>query len=101
MSDEHTRQDSIDEIRRIRKEDEVSSSDLNDGLCAGYMTINQLRVGFENMARSCMFDIERHAGGEYKFSGRNTFTLWAGYWECAKINGIIDPDSDALDMNNW
>jgi len=38
----------------------------------------------------------REPNGEYKFSGRNTFTLWAGYWECAKINGLISSESDAL-----
>ena len=63
------------------------------------MNIDELRAQFETMAKSCMFDITRQESGEYRSSGRNTFILWAGYWECAKINGIIPPDSDALDMN--
>jgi len=64
-------------------------------------TVNELRIDFENMAMSNMFDIKRLPNGEYKSTGRNTFILWAGYWECAKINRIIDPESDALKMNNF
>jgi len=66
-----------------------------------YKTIDEIRVEFESMARSCMFDIERIGDGEYRNTGRNTFILWAGFWECAKINGIIDPDSSVLDMNKY
>lgn len=64
-------------------------------------TVDELRQEFERMATGCMFDIERLANGEYKHRERNTFILWAGFWECAKINGVIDPESDALKMNNW
>jgi len=63
------------------------------------LTLQELRVQFEDMAKSCMFDITRSQTGEYEYDGRNTFILWAGYWECAKINGIIPADSDALKMN--
>lgn len=63
-------------------------------------TIGELRVDFERMARSSMFDIDRLPSGEYKITGRNTFILWAGFWECAKINGIIDTESCALEMNH-
>jgi len=63
-------------------------------------TVSQLRGDFERMAKSSFFDIERLQNGEYKTSGRNTFMLWAGYWECAKLNGVIPPESGVLDMNN-
>lgn len=63
-------------------------------------TLSQLRSDFEHMAKSSFFDIERLSCGEYKTNGRNTFILWAGYWECAKSNGVIPPESSALDMNN-
>lgn len=53
------------------------------------------------MAKSSMFDIERLPTGEYKCSGRNTFILWSGYWECAKRNGIINIESDVLKMNDF
>jgi hypothetical protein len=52
-------------------------------------TLIELREEFEEMAVNCMFDIERNSNGEYENTGRNTFMLWAGYWECARINGII------------
>lgn len=64
------------------------------------MTVNELREDFEHMAKSSFFDIERLPNGEYKSSGRNTFMLWAGYWECAKAAGLIPFDSSALDMND-
>ena len=52
-------------------------------------TLDELRKEFEHMAKSSMFDIERNSSGEYK---GHTHTLWAGYWECAKANGIITGD---------
>jgi len=66
-----------------------------------YISLEELRKQFEGMAMSNMFDIERLPTGEYKSTGRNTFILWAGFWECAKNNGIIDHNSDALKMNCW
>ena len=65
-----------------------------------YLTIDELRIQVEHMARSNMFDIQRVPSGEYKMSGRNTFILWAGFWECAKLHSVINPDSCALNMNN-
>ena len=65
------------------------------------MQVEELRINFEKMAKSSHFDIERLPGGEYKSTGRNTFILWAGYWECAKKFGVISPDSDALKMNEY
>ena len=64
-------------------------------------TIQELREQFERMAVSSHFDIVRMDNGEYRTSGRNTFMLWAGFWECAKINGVIDPESSALEMNRF
>ncbi len=64
-------------------------------------TVNELRDEFECMAKSCKFDIERLPSGEYKSAGRNTFIFWCGYWECAKINGIILVDSDILKMHDF
>lgn len=64
------------------------------------ITIGKLRDDFEDMAQCCHFDIERHVNGEYKTEGRNTFILWAGYWECARMNGVIDKNSDPLKMND-
>ena len=58
-------------------------------------TINELRAEFENMAMNNMFGITRNDQGEYIGT---TFCLWAGYWECAKINGIITGE-DALFKN--
>ena len=63
-------------------------------------TIEKIRSDFERMAKSCFFDIDRLPNGEYKITGRNTFILWAGYWECAKANGVIPSDSSALKMND-
>jgi len=63
-------------------------------------TVNELRAEFERMAVSSFFDIDRLPNGEYKTTGRNTFMLWAGYWECAKANGVIPTDSCALTMND-
>lgn len=71
---------------------------MSDLLC-DYKTIDDLRTQFEYMAMSNFFDIERLDCGEYRSTGRNTFILWAGFWECAKINGIINPNSSVLDMN--
>ena len=65
-------------------------------------TLIELREEFENMATDCMFDITRFSNGEYDDSGRNTFTLWAGYWQCAKINGIITgEDAKVENMNKF
>lgn len=55
-------------------------------------TLQELRSEFEEMAVSCMFDITRTKTGAYTDRGRSTYMLWAGYWECAKINGIITGD---------
>lgn len=60
-------------------------------------TIAELREEFERRAKSDKFGINRNEHGEYKGS---TFYLWAGYWECAKINGIISgEDADVMKMN--
>lgn len=64
-----------------------------------YLTVDELRIQFENMAKSNHFSIERKFHGEYESTGRNPFILWAGYWECARLHGIIRPESCALDMN--
>lgn len=64
-------------------------------------TIDELRADFEKMAKSSMFNVQRYSSGEYESRGRNTFILWAGYWECAKKNGIIPDDSDVLKMNDF
>lgn len=62
-------------------------------------TLVKLREEFEHMAKSSMFSIKRNKHGEYMGT---TFCLWAGYWECAKINGIIlGEDADVLKMNNF
>jgi len=60
-------------------------------------TITELRQEFERMAMSCKFSIKRNGHGEYQGS---TFCLWAGYWECAKNNGIIiGDDADYKNSN--
>lgn len=46
-------------------------------------SLEELRIDFEGMARSCKFDISRMANGEYEHSGRNTFMLWADDGETA------------------
>lgn len=61
-------------------------------------SIPELRADFERMAKSSHFDIDRLDNGEYKATGRNTFILWAGYWECAKQNGVIPTDSTINEM---
>ena len=66
-----------------------------------YLTITELRARFEYFAMSCFFDIDRNMHGEYKNTGRNTFALWAGYWRCAKDSGLINPNSDVLQMNKY
>lgn len=62
-------------------------------------TLQELRSDFEKMAVYCMFDITRNKNGEYVDTPRSTYMLWAGYWECAKTNGIIEPHSDWIDSN--
>ena len=65
-------------------------------------TLAELRAEFEDMAKNCMFDIERLPNGCYKDIGRNTFMLWAGYWQCAKINGIITgEEAEIKNMNKF
>ena len=54
------------------------------------LTLLQLRINFEKMARGKHFNIERNNHGEYTDKNRSTFMLWAGYWESAKANDIID-----------
>lgn len=64
-------------------------------------TLSQLREEFEDMAARCMFDLTRsEKTGEYIRSRGQTFCLWAGYWECAKKNGVIvGADADHLNMH--
>ena len=50
------------------------------------MTTEELREDFEELAQYCMFPLRRLANGEYAGS---TFIFWAGYWECARRNGLI------------
>lgn len=61
-------------------------------------TLGELRVDFEEMAQRCFFDISRNSNGEYIGSRGQTFILWAGYWECARKNGVIIGD-DAEHIN--
>jgi hypothetical protein len=56
------------------------------------LTLSALRIQFEVMAMTCKFDIKRNEKGEYPSDGRNTWMLWAGYFECAATNGIIVGD---------
>jgi hypothetical protein len=63
-------------------------------------TLADLRAEFEHMAVSSMFGIERSMSGEYIGSRGQTFILWAGYWECAKSNGIlIGEDANFFNMH--
>jgi hypothetical protein len=63
-------------------------------------TLDELRAEFEDMASFCMFDIKRLPNGEYQNNGRSTFVLWGGYFQCAKINGIITgEDAEIKNMN--
>lgn len=61
------------------------------------MELAELRCNFELMARSCKFDIELNSHGEYKSSGRNTYMLWSGYWQCAVDNGLLSGDAAHID----
>jgi len=61
------------------------------------LTLTELRAQFEVMAELNKFDVELDENFEYKTEPRNTFLLWAGYWECAKINGVIDKKSMWID----
>lgn len=63
------------------------------------ISVKELRRQFEDMARLKHFDLERNCVGEYGSTERNTFILWAGYWECAKNNGIIPINSTVEDMH--
>ena len=67
----------------------------------GYVkTLAELRKEFEYMAVRCMFGIERKDNGEYSGSGGQTFILWAGYWECARKNGVIvGVDAEYINMH--
>jgi hypothetical protein len=61
-------------------------------------TLQELRTDFELMAQKNMFGIIRdNQTGEYLGT---TFILWAGYWECAVKNNIIQ-DTDFRNMNKW
>lgn len=60
-------------------------------------TLAELRREFEHMAKNNMFGIGRTETGEYIGT---TFCLWAGYWECAKINGIIVGEDAIWDNAN-
>lgn len=63
-------------------------------------TIKQLRDEFERKAEFCMFDLRRNEkSGEYL--SMPTFNFWAGYWECAKENGVIvGGDADFRNRNS-
>ena len=62
-------------------------------------TLAELRADFETMARNCMFILDRNKKhGEY--NSMPTFSLWAGYWECARLNKIIiGDDADFKNMH--
>lgn len=70
-------------------------------ICMPIKTLPQLRDEFEEMAARCMFDTTRsEKTGEYTLSGGQTFCLWAGYWECARKNGVIvGDDADHRNMH--
>ena len=70
-----------------------TSSHNSDQDMEQLMTIDDLRNDFEEVAQFCHFDTRRLANGEYK--GSSTFVFWAGFWECARRNGLITGD-DAL-----
>lgn len=53
--------------------------------------LEELRVDFENMAKQKLFilDINKNSN---QYESWPTQLLWAGYWECAKINKIVEDD---------